>query len=447
MKKFQTYKNKLENKLKSDYDAKKEELEHELKELKVNAYRQKCSENLKLANVSKLKQSLDQKDRMLNLNSEKLDKAIMLNQSKLKYLNQSSSGINPNNTNNLNGSLSLYKKPERKSSNSNKVNVKVNKPKVTNERNDRNERNYSIDNDDDIPNWNRNSKDNNFNQNFNLNNKTSITNPKITINPDKFVKDVTNENNSYEKEINRKNTVEQVLNSFNDNDKDYNENINDNNTKKYVNLMSVNQNLKRQVPTNLNSTNKIYNNNNANIANLDSSINNKTNNYNDKNNNLEISTQNLSFSGGMKNKDKDFTQDKSDNSSINVVNAGKIEEYQHDIPQKLTANNTNNSNNTNTTNNQKLKKQELCPSLQCNPNTPSNFYDIGKFLADHIENEENYKILFEKENKKLRNKLKKIFDVENKSDHCLLDYMIELWEKLEVSYMKRYKILNGWSDK
>ena len=362
-------------------------------------------------------------------------------------LNQSSSGINPNNTNNLNGSLSLYKKPERKSSNSNKVNVKVNKPKVTNERNDRNERNYSIDNDDDIPNWNRNSKDNNFNQNFNLNNKTSITNPKITINPDKFVKDVTNENNSYEKEINRKNTVEQVLNSFNDNDKDYNENINDNNTKKYVNLMSVNQNLKRQVPTNLNSTNKIYNNNNANIANLDSSINNKTNNYNDKNNNLEISTQNLSFSGGMKNKDKDFTQDKSDNSSINVVNAGKIEEYQHDIPQKLTANNTNNSNNTNTTNNQKLKKQELCPSLQCNPNTPSNFYDIGKFLADHIENEENYKILFEKENKKLRNKLKKIFDVENKSDHCLLDYMIELWEKLEVSYMKRYKILNGWSDK
>jgi len=82
MMKFQSYKTKLENQLKSDYDLKKEELERELKGLKTNAYRQKCSEKLKMAQINKMKQSLDQKDRMLNSNSEKIDRA--LNESKIK---------------------------------------------------------------------------------------------------------------------------------------------------------------------------------------------------------------------------------------------------------------------------------------------------------------------------------------------------------------------------
>ena len=86
MKKFQSYKSKLENKLKSDYETKKDEFEQELKSVKNNAYRQKCSENLKLANANKIKQSLDQKDRILNSNCEKIDKAILQNQSKLRNI-------------------------------------------------------------------------------------------------------------------------------------------------------------------------------------------------------------------------------------------------------------------------------------------------------------------------------------------------------------------------
>ena len=37
--------------------------------------------------------------------------------------------------------------------------------------------------------------------------------------------------------------------------------------------------------------------------------------------------------------------------------------------------------------------------------------------------------------------IKRIFSAEKSTDHCLTDYMLELWEKLEISFITRYQIL------
>ncbi len=82
-----------------------------------------------------------------------------------------------------------------------------------------------------------------------------------------------------------------------------------------------------------------------------------------------------------------------------------------------------------------------CVSLGLEKNIPLSLIDFGKFLLKYIEKEENYRLLFEKEIKKIKDKIKKIFEKNNQSDHCLLDYILELWDKLEVSFSIRYRIL------
>lgn len=86
-------------------------------------------------------------------------------------------------------------------------------------------------------------------------------------------------------------------------------------------------------------------------------------------------------------------------------------------------------------------------SLSIEKNIPLSLIEFGKFLIKYIEKEENYRLLFEKEIKKIKDKIKKIFDKNNQSDHCLLDYILELWDKLEVSYSVRYKILMDFCKK
>lgn len=87
-----------------------------------------------------------------------------------------------------------------------------------------------------------------------------------------------------------------------------------------------------------------------------------------------------------------------------------------------------------------LSKNSGCVSLALEKNVPLSLIDFGKFLIKYIEKEENYRLLFEKEIKKIKDKIKKIFEKNNQSDHCLLDYILELWDKLEVSYSVRYRI-------
>ena len=40
-------------------------------------------------------------------------------------------------------------------------------------------------------------------------------------------------------------------------------------------------------------------------------------------------------------------------------------------------------------------------------------------------------------------KIKKIFTNSETNDHCLTDYLLDIWDKLEISYYNRYQILNN----
>jgi hypothetical protein len=95
--------------------------------------------------------------------------------------------------------------------------------------------------------------------------------------------------------------------------------------------------------------------------------------------------------------------------------------------------------------NQNKTKKSI--SLNIENNIPISLNEFGKYLVKFIEKEENYRILYEKEIKKIKEKLKIIFDNAKRSDHCLVEYLTELWEKLEISYANRYRILMDFCKK
>lgn len=80
-------------------------------------------------------------------------------------------------------------------------------------------------------------------------------------------------------------------------------------------------------------------------------------------------------------------------------------------------------------------------SIQLDQSIPTTVSEFGKYLIAHIEKEENYRILFQSEIRKIKMGIKRIFSAEKSTDHCLTDYMLELWEKLEISFITRYQIL------
>ena len=133
----------------------------------------------------------------------------------------------------------------------------------------------------------------------------------------------------------------------------------------------------------------------------------------------------------------------------NILNQKNLIENNCNLSPNQNLNNTNNNisqansinflkfNNRTPVN---LNNTKNCVSLIIDKNIPGTLVEFGKYLIKYIEKEENYRILLEKELKKIKEKIKKIFDKNNQSDHCLLEYMIELWDKLEVSYSNRYKI-------
>ena len=40
-------------------------------------------------------------------------------------------------------------------------------------------------------------------------------------------------------------------------------------------------------------------------------------------------------------------------------------------------------------------------------------------------------------------KIKKFFTNSGTSDHCFTDYLLDIWDKLQISYSNRYKILKN----
>lgn len=82
--------------------------------------------------------------------------------------------------------------------------------------------------------------------------------------------------------------------------------------------------------------------------------------------------------------------------------------------------------------NQSLKLKFMFISLE----------DFKNKISNHINNEENYKNLYFKEKKMLVKRIKNMFDQEKKSEYCLTDQLIEQWDKIELSYENRYKLIS-----
>ncbi len=80
-------------------------------------------------------------------------------------------------------------------------------------------------------------------------------------------------------------------------------------------------------------------------------------------------------------------------------------------------------------------------SIQIDKHVPISISGFGKYLIEHIEREEKYKLLYNNELKSFQSKIEKIFENTKGKDHYLTDYMIELWNKLQTSYFTRYEIM------
>jgi hypothetical protein len=207
----------------------------------------------------------------------------------------------------------------------------------------------------------------------------------------------------------------------------FNENQNENNIDD-ININNIDNNYNFQQEENIN----IYDNKieQKDINNLNQNL--RDNNYNIKENYIKKENKTESnYNKNIYNKPKTFIK-----TNFNY------------------SNNTNNYSNLN-----KYKKQEIIKknyndfifdknknifySIQINQNIPTNISDFGKFLISHIENEENYKTLFYRELKSFKLKIKKIFSNSNTSDHCLTDYLLDIWDKIEISYFIRYQIMKN----
>lgn len=85
-----------------------------------------------------------------------------------------------------------------------------------------------------------------------------------------------------------------------------------------------------------------------------------------------------------------------------------------------------------------------CESLKlCFDFDVSNPSIFEKNLQYYKDKEENYKNLFINEVKSMKANIKKAFEVARTSDHSLTDFLIEQWNKLDVPFELRYKILSS----
>jgi hypothetical protein len=394
LKRFETFKNNLEKQLKDEYESKKKELSKEIGELKSKVYRQKCAEKLKLNKINNMKKTLETKQKLQLENAEKLEKAIQISNNTLLVESKVES-------------LKNTKKESKKAKNNNhnnQLNIKVNE--------------YYIDDTEIIDN-NKNTKI--LEQNIAVNNNNNYTSFQSLSSHN------INSHNSY------------VLHSSPKNKENSG-----------VNLMEINKKLKS-----LNNV-EIMNNDNRKevsliIKDMDSSqVNLKDNLQNMISKNTQMYYKQTSQEVPTEEQKTIYNkfiykQDNNNNNSRNektiynlqpkekeTFKISKDEELKSNPAENMYINIAKENESTFLSN---------CLSLRLNANVPASLPNFGKFLIKFIENEENYRILYEKEIKSFKTKIKKIFDLEKVSDHCLLDYMIELWEKLEVSFCNRYKIL------
>jgi hypothetical protein len=128
----------------------------------------------------------------------------------------------------------------------------------------------------------------------------------------------------------------------------------------------------------------------------------------------------------------------------NSENGNKIkaQENYSDINPKKNEINTNNTKDNKF--NSRNKPNYNCLSLKIEESIPTSMREFGKFIIKYTERDENYKVFLENNIKKISKNILLKFKKDNRSDHCLLDLLIELWDKLEISYQRRNKLLTDF---
>ena len=413
--KLENFKKKFRNELNEEYEKKKREMKNQLNDIKSKIYRSRCSEKVKINKINKMKKNIGDYNKKNNVGIKKIDK-ILGNESDEEE-------NNPNQKEGIDDLLPFSIKDKFNNYEENQYNDREYDFYYDNNQNneikaDKNKNHLNNNdnfNNDEQNNYNYNNSNNNFAFNqLDNDNKNSLKGRKIENNSvnlaelNKRIKESTDKisKNNF---IDNEQRKEQKLQQF-----EYDANIEDINDIIYNYPQDENQEI-------------IYDNKEENeIKDLNKNLRNKT----DKESNIKQQSNNIK---------QIYSKPKADNkTNFN---------YQNNINQHI-----NNYSNLN-----KYKKREMINktyndfefdknnnifySLQISPNIPTNISDFGKFLISHIEKEDNYKTLLYRELKSFKLKIKKIFS--NSSDHCLTDYLLDIWEKIDVSFFIRYQILKN----
>ena len=448
--KYENFKKKFEKELSEEYEKKKKEMRNQLNDIKSKIYRSRCSEKIKINKINKMKKNIGVYNEKNAVGIKKIDKILGNEEPSDEEINQ--------NNNQENNEIDNFFPPSLKLNNNNRFNQYEGNKYDTNFNYDDN--NFQFTNDAKYSKNNQRNNNNNIDM-FNYNNDSNYMK---NNHYSKVEKNNINKNN-----YNTNNTNSFKRKSFGDNS---------------VNLAELNQKIR-------NSTDKI-----SSHSFISPTKNNflKQNYFEDKDNNKDKNEipkeQNIPnynndiFKNEIKYENYNDIDNKKEN-SFNFYNDNENNNIEHEVnpidiikpkaePIIKKYNNNNNSNsfnnrnntkytNTNTTNNNfnfdysnKLKimkknnnnfifdkNKNIFYSLQIDNNIPTNVSDFGKYLINHIEKEDNYKNLFLTELKSFKMKIKKIFSNSRTNDHCLTDYLLDIWDKLEISYYIRYQIMNN----
>ena len=402
MQRYELFKKKLEKELESEFEQKRNAMLKELDEIKAKIYRSKCSENLKINKINTMKRNIKAYHENNLKQAEQIEKIKKQEEEERLAKERKYHGEDVNEEEFL---VNMYNKGKgegyEKGNNANR-NVIVQRKKLQKEKEYKKRGNeYNIRN-------NTNNVDNNNNMNNNLQHDNIIMQRPII---DKAVTN-TNTNPNMNKIINTP--------------------INNNPNTKSVNLAEINNKLRNIKPSSSNTNTSIR-----------SILKSSTPTYIISNDNLTPNDNNNIINTN--------TNTNTNNSNINIDPSPKqylIPSYPTNPPIKITSAQINQHELPSSQNLQhsqepptKPQKKNIFYSLQLDKSIPTSVTSFGKYLITHIEKEENYKILYNTELKKLKAQLLKIFSSEDLTDHCLIDYMIELWDKLEISYVNRYQIM------
>ena len=409
---YENYKKKLDKDLNTEFEKIKKKKQKEIDNIKSLIYRSKCSEKIKINKINNLKKNINFYHEENTKGVEKIDKMIINEENNFNNQNVKIHYENSNNP------IEYQEKQKEEDENLKNENNFNNKDSFEEEENEKMEPEKDV-NIDNYNNYSENESqmNNNISQNkisFMNNTKNNCVNLAEINNRIKF--------NSGRKS--EKNTIK------NSNENEENENIIDND----INIKNINES---NIYIRNNNQNMIY----SNVKNIQKNNNISNNSFSYKNlssiSNIKISTinniiknkSNIDLSNSENEiieKEKIITEYIPNNFQVSQKKIISIKE----ISKKNNDNFEKDENNNN-----------IFYSIQIDKNIPNSIQEFGNYLINHIEKEENYKILYQSEIKQLKTKIKKIFTQSKTTDHCLTEYMIELWDKIDISYFTRYQIL------